>query len=128
MGVMLTPFQKEKILRHYLFGQISVMRLIYLFENNVAPGAERAAKVLADLMVQKYHQNLRDHNEGSQDETMHYTIRLSNNRNGSNWKGFHLRLDAKGVIFQITDDQRRDIGTIPGYVPPGAFWEPKDKK
>jgi len=120
MGITFQPAEKERIVRNYRFGDLSATVLINLLESRVAGGADRSARILKKLLTRKYHRNLRYHTTGSKDSTVHYTVFLSNNQNGSNEKGYHLRLDANGIIFQITDNNGNDLGTIPGYVAPGS--------
>lgn len=110
---LLGSSQIEGIRRHYRGGDLSVRELIELLQHRVASGAERASRELVRRMCDYDHYNKKAHTEGSSDETTHYLIRINN-------KGHHLRLDKAGVIFQITDDNRRDIGTVPPWVAPGV--------
>jgi hypothetical protein len=106
--------QIEGIRRNYVRGDLSVAQLLDLLQNRVATGAERAVRDLARLMMEHEHRNRALHDVGSHDRTMHYTIFV---RGG----GHHLRTDARGIVFQVTNDaQGHDLGEVAPWVPPGA--------
>jgi hypothetical protein len=107
--------QIEGIRRNYLYGDLSVRQLLDLLQNKVAPGAERAVRDLARLLMETEHRNRALHNERSKDETMHYTIFVKGKG------GHHLRADSRGIVFQVTDDPKgHDLGEVPPWVPPGG--------
>lgn len=110
---MLGSLQIERIRRNHDGGDLSAIQLIDLLQNRVAPGAERASRELVRRMIAHKHFNRRAHTEGSDDQTRHYTIYVND-------RGHHLRLDARGIVFQITDENQHDLGTVPPWVAPGS--------
>jgi len=116
MSVPINARTRMKIKWSYRYGDLTCDDLLYLLENRVSPGAMRARNRLLFLLVNsRRHENLAAHNEGSDDKTMHYTIYIDN-------KGYHLRLDRQGMVYQITNNNKQDLGTIPPWVPPGAVY------
>ena len=74
----------------------------------------RARNALARRLAESGgHRNLAAHTEGSRDGTQHFTIFIDN-------RGYHLRLDGGGNVFQITDPQGRDLGIVEPWVAPGS--------
>jgi hypothetical protein len=66
----------------------------------------------------KYHV-LAVHKEGSEDKTSHFTVYI---KRGGRFKGYHVRLDGRGVVWQITDlwfNEVRDLGVVPPWMAPG---------
>jgi hypothetical protein len=110
---LLGALQIEKIRRNYTGGDMSTNQLLEILQNKVALGAERACRELARRMSDHKHFNRMKHKVGSRDGTLHYTIWVNN-------KGHHLRLDARGIVFQITDELGHDLGIVPPWVPPGS--------
>lgn len=110
---MLGSLQVERVRRNHRGGDLSARELLELIQHRVAFGAERASRELVRRMCAHEHFNRDEHTAGSRDATRHYTIWV-------NGRGHHLRLDAQGVVFQITDDLDRDIGVVPPWVAPGA--------
>ena len=108
---LLGALQVQEIRRNYRGGDLSANQLIDILEHRVAYGAERASRVLVRLMCARKHYTEKAHT--STDKTMHYLMRVGS-------KSCHLRLDARGVVFQITDEQGHDLGTVPPWVAPGA--------
>jgi len=109
----LGSLQIERIRRNHRGGDLSARELLELLQRRVAMGAERGCRELVRRLARSPYSNMKAHNKGSRDKTMHYTIWIKG-------KGHHLRLDARGIIFQITDDRGRDLGIIPPWVAPGA--------
>lgn len=106
---------REGIRRNYAGGALSCNQLLDLLEFKVQYRCLRARNVLANILANYRHRNLRAHNENSRDRTRHYTIYASGHR------GIHLRLDANRTIFRIeTEDGKRDLGTVAPWIPPGA--------
>jgi hypothetical protein len=114
MNLTIDSKLREKIMRSYGGGDLTCQGLLNLLQGHVSYGAMRARnKLLAILAEARRHTNHAAHKTGSNDRTMHYTIFIDG-------RGYHLRIDAQGAIFQITDNQQRDLGVIPPWVPPGA--------
>ncbi len=109
----LGSLQIERIRINHRGGDLSAGQLLELLQRRVALGAERAARVLARRMATSHYFNRAAHTKGSKDKTSHYTVWIKN-------KGHHLRLDARGVVFQITDERGRDLGIVSPWVAPGA--------
>lgn len=106
---------REKVMRNYAGGNLRCDQLLDLLEYKTQHRCLRARNVLVKLLANHRHSNLRAHNENSNDKTKHYTLKISGQR------GIHLRLDAKGTVFQILgDDGKKDLGTVPPWVGPGA--------
>lgn len=106
----------RKISRYY--DNISVEGVIEKLENATAPGARRGSKKMLEMMTSR-EWDLVEGIHTSADATSH--IRVSTKRGkrdpGTTW---HLRLDRKGVIFDITNGlDERLAGNLP-YVAPGA--------
>ncbi|MGH9885242.1 MAG: hypothetical protein ACREBE_06925 [bacterium] len=117
----LGSLQIERIRRNQRGGDLSAAHLIHLLEEKVAIGAQRASRELIRRMMAFEHYNRRAHTTGSEDGTMHYTVYVKG-------KGHHLRLDSRGVVFQITDEFRRDLGSVPPWVAPGSEQKTETEK
>jgi len=105
---------RDRIRNGYRGGAIPCEQLLFLLDSRVSPGAMRARNAFARLLAgADSHRNIEAHTEGSRDKTKHYTVFIDN-------RGYHLRLDANGVIFQITDPGGRDLGIVQPWVAPGA--------
>jgi hypothetical protein len=109
---LLGSLQIERIRRNYRGGDLGVSRLLEILQFRVASGAERASRELVRRMMTHEHSNRAAHTEGSRDGTLHYTVWIKG-------RGYHLRLDARGIVFQITDWLGRDLGTVPPWIAPG---------
>ena len=110
---LLGSLQVERMRRNYRGGDLSIAQLLDLLQNRVAPGAERASRELVRRMGMHGHWNQHIHIAGSKDQTPHYTIWI-------NSRGHHLRLDARGIVFQVTDPANQDLGVVPPWVAPGG--------
>jgi hypothetical protein len=110
---MLGSIQTERVRRNHRGGDLSASQLLDLLQYRVAFGAERASRELVRRMSAHEHYNRAAHTAGSRDKTAHYTVWVKG-------KGHHLRLDSRGIVFQITDEYERDLGTVPPWVAPGA--------
>ena len=108
----LAPVLRERIIRNFIGGDLSAEELIAILESKVAPGAQTSRTMLINLLAGGQHRNLRAHTQGSADGTVHYTVFVAN-------RGYHLRLDRRGVIFQITDAQG-SLSRVPPWVRPGS--------
>jgi len=113
MSNKIDPQRRECIIRNYGGGDLDINRLLALLEGPFSPGAQRARGELLHLLANaRRHRNRGAHTEGSADKTMHYTLFIDG-------RGYHLRLDAKGVVFHITH-QLGTVGGVPPWVAPGA--------
>lgn len=114
MSTLLNSQVRERIFRRHAGGDLTAQQLIHLLECRVSPGAlpgrNELVRRLADC---RRHRNLRAHTEGSDDGTSHYTVYIDG-------RGYHLRVDAKGIIFQVTDNSRQDIRGYDPWRPPGS--------
>ncbi|MEZ5064052.1 MAG: hypothetical protein R3B81_04915 [bacterium] len=108
----LNSVQIESIRRNYDGGELSCDQLIELLESRVAPGAQPARTLFLRELVVGRHRNLRAHTEGSKDGTLHYTVFVGG-------RGYHLRVDRRGVVFQITNKEG-DLHPVPPWVRPGG--------
>jgi len=103
--VKIVSKKRERILRNYRGGRLACTELLRLLETRVAPGAESSVRALVDILASRTHWNLAAHTEGSRDGTRHYTVMAG--------RGYHLRLDRRGVIFQVTvGETGRNLGPI----------------
>ncbi|MCF2505392.1 hypothetical protein L0663_18515 [Dyadobacter sp. CY107] len=121
MYLTINSEQRERIYRSYTSGPLSCKQLLSILENNIAPGAVRGRNELIRRLLDCHaHRNLEAHSgkeTSSKDGTMHYTIYVDG-------VGHHMRMDQKGIVFQITD-KIGDIGGIPPWVSPGSEFDPK---
>ncbi len=108
----LAPLQRERVQRNYLYGDLSCDELIDLLENKIAPAVHFSRTKLVNELVTRPHRNLKAHTKGSDDKKLHYTVFV-------NGRGYHLRLDRRGIIFQITDRDGNLSPVLP-WTPPGA--------
>lgn len=110
--------RRERIIRNYGGGDLDINRLLAMLEGPFSPGTQRArGEVIGKLANARKHRNRGAHTEGSQDKTMHYTLFIDG-------RGYHLRLDAKGVVFHITHEQG-SVGDVPPWVAPGSVQKPQ---
>lgn len=113
MSNKIDPALRERIIRNHGGGDLDSKQLLAVLEGPFAPGALRGRNQLIRLMAAaRTHRNRRAHTTGSQDRTMHYTIFIDG-------RGHHLRMDAKGVVFHITDRDDTVGGAHP-WVAPGS--------
>jgi hypothetical protein len=114
--------RRERIFRNFNGGHLSCEVLVEILERRISPGAMPARNKLVKLLAEcRAHRNLDAHsgkNTTSLDGTMHYTVYVDN-------QGYHLRLDNGGNVFQITK-KTEDLGVIPPWVPPGAYYDPEE--
>lgn len=119
MRMIINAKLRESIMRSYVGGQLSCTGLLDMLENKISFGALPSRNILLRILSgADSHFNRRAHTEGSADQRMHYTIFIDN-------RGYHLRLDPKGIVCQITDYRKKDLAQIPSFVAPGAHYEPK---
>ncbi|MGI9628763.1 MAG: hypothetical protein ACR2QM_18150 [Longimicrobiales bacterium] len=111
--VRINPFHRERIQRNYAGGDLSCEDLLELLERKISPRAHFSRTKLVRELARARHRNLRAHTTGSDDKTMHYTVFVRGT-------GYHLRLDAKGVVYQITDGPNSDLSSVPPWVRPGG--------
>lgn len=106
----------DAIRRNYEFGALGGAALIELMTNRVAPGAERGARALARILEDRRFSVQDAHEEGSRDAVNHYTVWVHHHGH----RGYHLRLDSRGIIFQVTGPDGRDLGQVSPWVAPGS--------
>lgn len=115
MGLIIGSKLRQDIMRSYRGGHLNCKDLLDILENKISPGAMRGRNKLVKILSEAdSHSNRRAHTVGSADQTMHYTIFIDG-------RGYHLRLDQNGIVFQITDYKALDLGGVPPWVPPGAI-------
>jgi hypothetical protein len=118
MSNKIDPRMRERIIRNHGGGDLDSQRLLAVLEGPFSPGVLRARNQLIRALAEaRTHRNRAAHTQGSADKTMHYTIFVDG-------RGHHLRMDAKGVVFHITD-QQGTVGEVPPWVAPGAVLKPK---
>ena len=121
MSNKIDPQRRERIIRNYGGGDLDINRLLAMLEGPFSPGAQRARnELIGKLASARKHRNRGAHTEGSQDKTMHYTLFIDG-------RGYHLRLDAKGVVFHLggPDHGTRTMGGVDPWVAPGSVQKPK---
>lgn len=94
---------------------ISPAAVVGLLAERVAPGAQSQARRLLQRMAQSRWEVVAGVHQSPADGTTHVTVDAGGRR--------HLRLDARGVIFDITNaganQQARREGRPPPWVAPG---------
>lgn len=112
---------RERIIRNYGGGHLSIQRLLAMLEGPFASNALQGRNALIRAMAEaRSHGNLGAHDQGSKDKTMHYTIYIDG-------KGHHLRMDSRGVVFHITDHRQETVGGSDPWVAPGSVQRPKSQ-
>lgn len=105
---------RERIIRNYGGGHLSIQQLLAMLEGPFSGGAAQGRNALIRAMAgARRHSNLRAHDQGSEDQNMHYTIYIDG-------RGHHLRTDQHGSVFHITDRNRDTLGGSDPWVAPGS--------